>query len=182
MGYIKLGGDIMSEVNIESIIKLLKPQVKYVVTMRKLDGITMECSVLDPTTLDNAINEMQALSIKQGIQPISVEKDKNSDKAFAVQYPELLPIYTDEEMKKMYLDNFKFLFDNIKMKDPTKLTRTDLVSNMETLTAHAIKIYCKSNLNQYKSSAEEYLKSAEYRGKINGWYLIYMEEYLNPVK
>lgn len=169
--------DTLEYRNIESIIKALEGQLKYVTYMRKLDGITIECT----TTADkreNAMNEMQALSKKLGIVPVSVEIRRDNASLFAVQYPELKPLYTEDEMKKMYNDNFEFLFNNIKMKDPKSITKNILISNMDRLTKHAITTYCRSNINQYKGSINDYINNAKYRTKINGWYLEYIDVYL----
>ena len=37
----------------------------------------------------------------------------------------------------------------------------------------------QSNINQYKESVDNYIKSTKYRSKINGWYLEYIDIYLN---
>lgn len=163
--------------NIESIIKDLEGKSKYVKAMRKFDGITIECTT-DANVRENAMNEMQALSVKFGIVPVSVEPRKDSEDLFGVQYPELVPKYTEDEIKKMYYDNFEFLFNNIKMKDPKSITREILISNMDKLTVHSIKTYCRSNINQYKESVADYINNTKYRAKINGWYLEYIDIYL----
>ena len=164
--------------NIESIIMALNSQTKYVVEFRKLDGITIECKAMSAKLRENAMNEMQALSRKIGIIQVATEPRADSDVLFGVQYPELVPVYTEDEMKSMYTDNFKFLLDNIKMKDPKSLTKTVLIENMDRLTKHSITTYCRSNINQYKESVDDYIKSTKYRSKINGWYLEYIDIYL----
>jgi len=167
--------------NIEEIIKALDGQSKYVTNMRKYDGITIECTTTEDKR-ENAMNEMQALSKRIGAIPVSAEARKDSKELFGIQYPELKPVYTEAEMIKMYEDNFKFLFDNIKMKDPKSLTKANLISNMDRLTKHAITTYCRSNINQYKESIEDYLNDHKYRLKINGWYLEYIDKYLAKLK
>lgn len=167
--------------NIEEIIKVLDGKSKYVTKLRKFDGITIECTTGEDKR-ENAMNEMQALSKKIGVIPVSTEARKDSKDLFGVQYPELKPIYTEDEMRKMYEDDFEFLFNNIKMKDPKSITRNNLISNMDRLTRHAITTYCRSNINQYKESVEDYISNSKYRTKINGWYLEFVDKYLAVIK
>ena len=174
-----MGEDKIMYSNIEKVISVLKPQIKNVKGMRKFDGITIECEVDSSDKRENAINEMQALSKKIGMIPVATELRADSAILFAVQYPEFKPMYSEEEAKKMYDDNFEFLLNNIKMKDPKSITRTILIENMDKFTKHAITIYCKSNINQYKESVDDYLNNSKYRLKINGWYLEYIDIYLN---
>ena len=166
-------------INIEGIIKFLKTQSKHTKNMRKFDGITIEAEVATADKRINAMNEMQALSKKYGIIPVAVEARADSDVLFGVQYPELRPVYSDEEVRKMYEDTFEFLLNNIKTKDPKSITRTILIENMERFTRHAIIVYCKSNINQYKETVDDYLNKSKYRTKINGWYLEYIDKYLS---
>ena len=166
--------------NMESIIEAMRVQVTNVISMRKYDGITIECEVSSPELIENGMNEMQALSKKLGLVPVATEARKDSNTLFGVQYPEFKPIYSEDEMKSMYTANFKFVLDNIKMKDPKSITRTKLIENMDRLTKHAITIFCRSNINQYKESVNDYLDNAKYRTKINGWYLEFIDTYLRP--
>ena len=166
--------------NIEGIIEFLREQTKNVNNMRKFDGITIECEVATADKRENAMNEMQALSNKYGIIPVAIEARADSSTLFGVQYPELKPIYSEEETRKMYEDTFEFLLNNIKMKDPKSVTKTILIENMDRLTKHAITVYCKSNINQYKETVDDYLNNSKYRTKINGWYLEFIDIYLRP--
>ena len=166
--------------NIESIIKVLEGKSIYVTQLRKLDGITIECTTT-VDKIDNAMSEMKAISKQLGLMPVATEIRKDSNNLFGLQYPELKPIYSEAEMKKMYNDNFEFLFDNIKMKDPKSINKTNLIENMEILTKHAINTYCRSNINQYKESVDDYINNPKYRTKINGWYLEFIDVYLAKI-
>jgi len=167
--------------NVESMIETFRGQVKNVVSMRKFDGITIECDVDTEAKRENAMNEMQALSKKLNFIPVAIEARADSATLFGVQYPELKPKYLEEQVKKMYTDTFEFLIDNIKMKDPKSITKTILVENMDRLTKHAITVYCRSNINQYKDNVNNYLNNTKYRAKINSWYLEFIENYLRKV-
>lgn len=164
--------------NVESIINALRPVARNIVDFRKLDGITIECKVAEPSKRDNAMNEIQAISKQLGVIPVAVELRNDSDVLFGAQYPDLVPEYTQAEVKQMYIDNFKFLFDNIKMKDPKSITKTNLIENMDRFIKHATMIYYKSNINQYKETLEDFTHTNRYKSELNGWYLDYMMSYI----
>lgn len=165
--------------NMEGIIELLKPHSKQVNKFRKFDGITIECTVLNAADRDNGIKEIKAICKKLKLAPVSVEKKASSEVAFGVQFPELTPIYTEEEIRKMYEANYKFLFDNLKSADKTKFTRAILLDNMTRLVRNSIMTYCKSNINLYKDKPENYYNNVEYRAKLNSWFVEYLEKYLS---
>lgn len=168
-------------VNIENIIDALKPLTKQVKSFRKFDGITMECTKNEGTTVDKAINEMTALCTKLKLMPIATEVRKGDPDLFAVQFTELMPKYTNEQVVAMYKDTFMFLFNNIKMKDPASATKPMLIENMDSLVKHAIMIYCRSNINQYKENFDTYYTNTKYRAKINGIFLESVEEFIAGV-
>ena len=165
--------------NIEEIINAIRPLSKQVAEFRKLDGITIECGKGPTVEVDTAINEIKALCNKLKLLPVSIEKRKDDPMLFTVQFPELVPKYTDEQIENMYKDTFNFLFSNIKMKDPTALTKSKLIENMSRLTKHAITTYYRSNVNQYKESVEDYYNDKKYRAKIDGIFLVCVEEFLS---
>ena len=164
--------------NVEEIIRELKQSTKYIKDYHKFDGITIECTATSMKDRDKAIKEIKAVCKDLKLFPVSVEKKSTSDVLFAVQFPELEPEYNDEELKYMYEANFKFLFDNLKSFDKSRFTRTILIENMNSLVKNAIRTYCKSNINKYKDNEDNYFNDVEYRAKLNGWYLAYLERYL----
>ena len=168
-------------INIESIIEAVLPMSKQVKDVRKFDGISMECTKLSTASLENAINEIKAICNKLKLLPVATEKRKDDAELFLVQFPELLPKYSDEEVAKMYTDTFIFLFNNIKMKDPSAATKSKLIEGMESLVKHAIKTYCRSNINQYKESFEDYYNDKKYRTKINVIFLDSVDTFITEV-
>lgn len=168
-------------VNIESIIDAIRPLSKQVKSFRKFDGITMECAKNETVTIDNAINEITALCTKLKVIPVATEKRKDDPNLFAVQFPELMPKYTDEQVEAMYKDTFMFLFNNVKMKDPESATKSKLIENIDSFVKHAIMTYCRSNINQYKESFDTYYTNKKYRAKVNGIFLATVEEFVAGV-
>lgn len=165
--------------NVEEIINALEPLTQYIKSFRKIDGITIECESISLKFKDNAKNEVQALSKNLKLIPVSVQDSKLDEMLFAVQYPEFIPYYNSELVEKMYRDNFKFLIDNIKMKDPASATKSVLYENMDSITKHSITIYCKSNINMYKESVNDYLNDKKYRSMVNSIFVTFVEDYLS---
>lgn len=162
--------------NIDLIIKALDKKVEKIVRMRKLDGITIECSVKANTKVDTGIKEANKLCKELKLLPIATEPNQAVSNIFALQFPELVPQYTEEDIERMYKDNFKWLLDNIHSNDTT-ITKQLIEDNKELLLKHAITIYYRSNVNQYKESIDDYLNKYEYRNKIGKLFDRYIDEY-----
>ena len=168
-------------VNVENIIDVIRPKVKKVRDLRKFDGITIECTKNDGVDIDKAIGEIVEVCNELKLIPIATEKRKDDPDLFIIQFTELIPKYTDEQVQKMYKDTFMFLFDNVKMKDPSSATKSKLIENIDSFVKHAIMIYCRSNINQYKENFDTYYNNKKYRAKINGIYLESVEEFVAGV-
>ena len=67
------------------------------------------------------------------------------------------------------------------MKDPSAATKSKLIEGMESLVKHAIKTYCRSNINQYKESFEDYYNDKKYRTKINVIFLDSVDTFITEV-
>lgn len=164
--------------NMENVIDAINPQLHKTKELRKFDGITIECMALDMVDRGVSAEEVKAVCDSLKLQPNTVEYRKDDDKLFIIQFPDFMPYYTDEQQEKMYKDTFMFLFENIKMKDPASATKSALIENIDSIVKHAITIYCRSNINQYKESFDTYYKNTKYRAKVNGIFLVSVEEFL----
>ena len=165
--------------NVEEIITELKKLTTKVKQFRKFDGITIECDTGGLYNRDNAISETVALCKQIKAIPVASEKRQDDDNLFAIQFPEMMPVYPEELIDKFYTDDFKFLLDNVKMKDPTLINKTYLVEQMDVFVKHAMKIVCRSTINQYKDSFDNYYNNKKYRLRINAVYLDYVDVYLS---
>lgn len=165
--------------NVEMIIDTLQIKSTQVNKFRKFDGITIECEIMEPVNIQNAINEVKAICTEIKAIPFSVEIRKDTVNMFAVQFPELMPHYSNEIITSMYKDDFTFLLNNIKMKDPSLINKPYLIEQMDSIVKHAMKIVCRSTINQYKDSFDNYYNNVKYRARINGIYLEFLEEYLS---
>ena len=165
--------------NVEEIMVELKKLTTKVNQFRKFDGITIECDTSGLCNRDDAINETVALCKQLKAIPVASEKRQDDDNLFAIQFPEMTPVYSEELIDKFYTDDFKFLLDNVKMKDPTLINKTYLVEQMDVFVKHAMKIVCRSTINQYKDSFDNYYNNKKYRLRINTVYLDYVDVYLS---
>ena len=171
--------DISKLKNVEAVINKLKEYELAVSNYKKYDGITFECETTAPDIRNATSKIVQQKCVELGLAPVSIELRKDSDVLFGVQFPEMIPEYSNEEITKMYKDTFYFLFDNMKSTDPSSVTKPILIENMSRLTKHAITTYCRSNINQYKENAETYLNNSAYRAKIDGIFLESVDSYLS---
>ena len=159
-----------SRSNVEEIIKYLTKN-SIVKTMEKIDGITIECTIPSRKTFkkcEESIREaIKDLDLDPLEKQLSFEQSTEDTTKFALQFPELMPYYTIKEIEKMYEENFKMLLNQAILRasfqNVTTLTREVLLKGVELYTREAIKIFFKSNCNQYKRRIEEFLQDPEYR-------------------
>lgn len=164
--------------NTDNIIKALKQDIKKIVKLTKFDGITIECSVQEGKKVDDGIKEINKLCEKLELRPIATEKSKEKNNVFIVQFPELIPEYTEAQIKKMYNLSFKWLLDNLTINDKEhKVTPELLIKYKSLVVRKAIQIHCRSNINQYKEKLEDYLQDKKYIEKIDVLYYQFLETY-----
>lgn len=164
--------------NIEQIIKTIKGKCKEVIKIRKGDGITMICYTATGASLKKAIEEIIKISNSLNLNPNDYQEI--NDNSFFFQYPELDPIYTESEIKKMYTNNFKFLLDNLfKIDKDKKVTKELLILQGNSLIKNAITTYFRSNTNMYRTKLEDYLANDEYRNKVANIYYNYLDEFIS---
>lgn len=162
--------------NIDLIIKELNKKVEKVIRIRKIDGITVECSVKSGSKSDTGIKEINKICKELKLLPISTEKNKDKENIFALQFPELVPEYSETEIEDMYKLNFKWLLDNINSNDTT-ITKHLIEENREIFLKQSITMYYRSNVNQYKERLDDYLNNYDYRNKIEKLFNRYLDEY-----
>lgn len=162
--------------NIDLIIKELNKKVEKVIRIRKIDGITVECSVKSGSKSDTGIKEINKICKELKLLPISTEKNKDKENIFALQFPELVPEYSETEIEDMYKLNFKWLLDNINSNDAT-ITKHLIEENKEIFLKQSITMYYRSNVNQYKERLDDYLNNYDYRNKIEKLFNRYLDEY-----
>lgn len=161
--------------NVDGIIKELKKKAKYLTSIEKLDGITIECSVAKTKKAEDKIEDVKAICKTLVPYQAAIELNEKFDNVFIIQFPELVPEYTDEEINKMYMDSFKWLVDNFKTNDAASNYTPELfMRQKDKFVKHAILIYYRSNTNQYRCKPEDLLNDKEYRTRIDSIFIDYI--------
>lgn len=164
--------------NMEYIIKQLKPNIKGLDSMTKYDGITIICTRKSRSNFDNIKQQLNDVCKELNLLPISIEQNIDNKLEFALQFPELNVQYTQEQIDKMYKDNFKWLFDNVRSKKTEVIPGKQLLmDNINIYVKQAISIYCRSNINPYKEHIQDYLENVQYRSNIEKLFYEYLTQY-----
>lgn len=164
--------------NVESIIKELKCKVKGIDTMTKYDGITIICTKKYRYSFSNIQEQLNDICKELNLLPISLEQNEDDKSEFALQFPELKVEYTEDQITKMYKDNFKWLFDNVRSKKTEVIPGKQLLmESINVFVKQAISIYCRSNINPYKENIQDYLENVKYRADIEKLFYEYLIQY-----
>ena len=162
--------------NVDVIIKAISPELKLVKAIVKYDGITIEFTSKDENYLD-AMEEVKVVCKKFGLKCDDMEHNEEQIEKFILQFPNLVPHYTDEEIDKMYIDAYKWLLDDTFNNEPS-VTKQDVLNNKDNYVRQAITIYYRFNVNKYRETIDDYLGNKEYREKWTVRFVEYLDEYL----
>lgn len=162
---------------VEDIAKALKKKAKYITTIEKVDGITLECSLSSSKKAQDKIEEVKEICREIINTQIATEVNDENENVFLIQFPEMIPEYTDEQIEKMFNDTFQWLVGNFLSNNTTKFTKDQFTLEKNMFVKHAIIIYYRSNVNQYKQKPEDYLNNKEFRDKIDNIYLNYISSF-----
>lgn len=161
---------------VENIIKELKKKVTLCSEITKFDGITMLFKTKVNKTRDDAKLEVQEICKTLKLFPISIDDIEQDDLRFLVQLPDLVPNYSEEEIDKMFIYNFKWLLDDSTRNKPD-ITRNFIFNNRETYVRLATTTYYRSNVNRYREKVEDYLGNEEFKKAKTDLFVKYLDEY-----
>lgn len=172
--------------NIDSIKKELEEQLTTVSSVYKLDGITLECKLKSRQKLSDAEKEINDTCDKLSLLPVSIEQNEEDKTIFAIQFPELYPLYTEEEKRKIYIDSFKWLFDNAIRRNNVSqnkvvIDKATLLNAKDVYIKQAIGIFCRSHINPYKTSVKTFVEDKTYMSELNILFYEALEEYSKEV-
>lgn len=163
--------------NIDFIIKAISPELKKVKAVVKYDGITIEFTTSDGIDFTDAMEEVKLICKKFELKNYALEHNEEEVEKFILQFPDLVPYYTDEEITKLYIDAFKWLLDDTFNNEPS-ITKKDVLDNKSNYIRQAITMFYRFNVNKYRETLEEYLGNVEYREKWTVKFVEYLDEYL----
>lgn len=174
----KFKNEIKELLNVEEIAQALKKKAKYISSIEKLDGITLECALAKGKSAEAKIEEVKEICRGLKNTQVATEVNEDQDNIFLIQFPEMIPEYTDEQIEKMFKDNFSWLVENfLRNSKNLSFTKDSFISNRNIFVKQAIITYYRSNVNQYKQKPEDYLDNKEFRNKIDLIFLNYISEY-----
>lgn len=164
---------------IELIIKELKNNCKYILKFQKYDGISIECYVAEQDNIDLGIKEVKNICKKLKLNPIDIECNKEKTNLFLLQFPELLPKYTDKELQLLYEDNYKRLISDLKSNDiNNKVDLNLIIKNKNIFIKQAMISFYNINTNRYKGTLQGFLNNKELWDKAEVYFNDYIKCYL----
>ena len=162
--------------NMELIIKAIKSKSKSFKEIIKYDGITAEFTCKDKLDREECKQEVEDICKELNLKNFVLENSKEFVVKFILQFPDMTPIYTEEEIDDMYIANFKWLLDD-SLRNKPDLTKQYIIDHTPNFVKLAVTTYYRSNVNQYKEKLEDYLNNTKYRQRLNILFITYLDEY-----
>ena len=162
--------------NMEKIIALISSKTKYFDEILKYDGITIEFTCKNKINRESVKKDIETLCKTYGLNIYTLENNKDDIRKFILQFPDMVPEYTADEIQKMYIANFKWLLDDT-IRNKPDITKVFILDNTAKYVKLAVTTFYRSNINQYKEKLDDYLTNTEYRQKLNVLFMTYLDEY-----
>lgn len=162
--------------NMENIIEDIKRKSKYFDDILKYDGITIEFTCKSNVKREIVESDIKTYCKLNKLNVYTIEDNKEDTRKFILQFPDMVPAYTEDEVQKMYIANFKWLLDDT-MRNKPDITKTFILDNTVKYVKLAVTTYYRSNVNQYKEKLDDYLTNTLYRQKLNMLFMTYLDEY-----
>lgn len=172
--------------NIDNIKKELESKLDTVTSIYKLDGITLECKLKSRQKLTNVSKQLEEICGELELLPISIEQNEDDKSIFALQFPELYPIYTEDERRKIYIDSFTWLFNNAIQRNNVSqnkvvIDKSTILNGKDVYIKQALGIYCRSHINPYKSSVKTFMEDKKYMSELTMLFYEALEKYSKEV-
>lgn len=162
--------------NMENIISAIKSKSKYFDEILKYDGITIEFTCKDNVKRELVKKDIETFCKMNKLNIYTLENNKDDIRKFILQFPDMVPVYSEEEIQKMYMANFKWLLDDT-LRNKPDITKTFILDNTVKYVKLAVTTFYRSNVNQYKSKLDDFLTDTTYRQKLNMLFMTYLDEY-----
>lgn len=169
--------------NIDELIELVNKKVKGLKNIRKWDGISVECMVSDSAKIEKIKLKIQDICESNQLMPVSFENNEIDGSIFLFQLPDFEPVYTEEQIKKLYIELFNFLINNFLSHKDVDNSVQHLLDIHENMVKLAIKAFYRSNVNKYHVKESDLLDDVELRLRLNDLYKhVVMEFNINKTK
>lgn len=157
-------------INSRKIIQLLQEQKTDIQEYKALDGITIECKLPEQHKFDlNSFKQyIKEVLYKLNLPSALVEQNKEMQNVFIIQFPDMIPEYTDEEVEQVIKDNLSMLVQLITSNSMGHVPDKDTLRNHKgMLVRDAVTMYFKGYANQYKQTEEDYIGNLQEFEKYN---------------
>lgn len=167
--------------NMELIVRAINDIAKNVDTIMKYDGITAEITSKEKVSREQCKKEITDICGELDLKQFILEDSKNFGNKFILQFPDMIPVYTQEEIDQLYIANFKWLLDD-SLRNKPDLTKQFIIDHTPNFVKLAVTTYYRSNVNQYREKLEDYLNNTVYRQRLNILFITYLDEYWSKRK
>lgn len=161
--------------NIDDIITAIKKKAKYLTSIEKVDGITIECMVAQSKKAEERFEDIKTLCKSITSYQPALELNEKFQNTFLIQFPDMEPEYTDEFKKQMYFNAFEWLTSSY-VANWTCKNKPDIAKHMNTFVKHAILIHYRGFANQYRQKPEDLLDNKEYVKQVEDWFREYIKQ------
>lgn len=133
------------------------------------DGISIECKIPEKKTFKQCKNSIEKYCKQIKLLPVAFEERPDKDDLFLVQFPELVPYYTEEQLHNMFFSSLDYLVStNIELskRSGVIVTRKMLLDTVEKYVTEVIKMYYNWNVNKYRETLDSLLNNVNLRNTI----------------
>ena len=133
------------------------------------DGISLECKIPDKKTFKQCKTSIEKYCKQNKLLPVAFEQRDDREKYFLVQFPELIPYYTEEQLHNMFFSSLEYLIStNIELskRSGVIVTRKMLIDTIEKYVTEVIKMYYNWNVNKYRETLDGLLNNINLRNSI----------------
>lgn len=154
----------MKHLNIEDIIDALTGVETNIKSFTKRDAITITCEVKDGYNVNDEITNIKNHCKTLKFPSTLTEVNKDDEKEFILQFPDLEPYYSDELIRDIYIYNTNKVLDVSFHNDyKVKLNNEVVRQNKQAFISQIMFTYYRNYVNRYKCRLEDYRNNEQNR-------------------
>lgn len=164
---------------IEDVIKYINNKhIDGIQRIQKYDGISVEITLNDASVFDTVKSNINTLCKKINLLPTQFEQQKINNNVFILQLPQLDVKYTEEQINRAYISAFNYLLEDT-LKQLHSITKQELLHHKTIYVRNAIIIFCRNNINPYRTPSKQFLTNPDYVFKITNLFIQYINNLSN---
>ena len=133
------------------------------------DGISIEVAIPPKKTFKQCKASIDRFCKNNNLIPVAYEERDDHKECFLVQFPELIPYYTEEQLYNMFYKSLDYLVStNIELskRNGVIVTRKMLLESIEKYVYEVIKMYYNWNVNKYRVTLDQLENNVNLRSRI----------------